>query len=96
MTQEATTENTIESVAGYYEAEEIAFGVVYKWCSGSLLMGCGCGKVLALTRSLTTCGGCDADHALVVREELGALCSEDENLHPWRYAGDREGLGLSY
>ena len=101
MTQ-ATAENIIEKsvvleiVAGHYEAEEIAFGVVYRWCPGSLLMVCGCGKVLGLTRSLSTCGECGADHAPVIREELaGLLCSEeDEALHPWRYAGDREGLGL--
>jgi hypothetical protein len=97
----ATTEkniesSVIESVAGHYEAEEIAFGVVYKWCSGSLLMECGCSKVLTLSRSLTTCGECDADHALVVREELADTCSEDEALHPWRYVGNREGLGLLY
>jgi len=101
MTQ-ATAENIIEKsvvleiVAGHYEAEEIAFGVVYKWTSGGLQVGCGCSKALALTRSLTTCGGCGADHALVVREELVDMCSEDEDLHPWRYVGDREGLGLPY
>ena len=86
----------IESMTGHYEAEEIAFGVAYKWCSGSLRMQCGCSRVLALTCSLTACGECDADHALVVREELADTYSEDEDLHPWRYAGDREGLGLSY
>jgi len=88
----------IESVTGHYEAEEIAFGVVYKWCSGSLLMECGCSKVLGgLSPSLTTCGECGADHALVVREELADnMYSEDEALHPWRYTGDREGLGLPY
>jgi len=98
---QATAENilesiVIESVAGHYEAEEIAFGVVYRWCPGSLLMVCSCGRVLGLTRSLSTCGECGADHAPVVREELASLlCSEeDEALHPWRYAGDREGLGL--
>jgi hypothetical protein len=88
--------SVIESVTGHYEAEEIAFGVVYKWCSGSLQIDCGCSKVLVLSRSLTACGECGADHALVVREELTDLCSEDEDLYPWRYAGGREGLGLSY
>ncbi len=88
--------SVIESVAGHYEAEEIAFGVVYKWCSGSVLMECGCSKVLALTRSLSICGECDAEHAHVVREELADMYSENEVLYPWRYVGDREGLGLPY
>ena len=97
---QATAENiiesiVIESIAGHYEAEEIAYGVVYRWFPGSLLMVCGCGKVLGLTCSMTICGECGADHAPVVREELAGLQrSEDEALHPWRYAGDREGLGL--
>ncbi len=93
---QATAENITESVAGHYEAEEITFGVVYRWYPGSLLMECGCSKVLALTRSLSTCSECGADHAPVVREELAGQCSEDEALHPWRYAGEREGLGLPY
>ncbi len=92
---QATAENIIESVAGHYEAEEVAFGVVYRWYPGSLRMECGCGEMLTLTRSLTTCGECGADHTPIVREELADdMYSEDEALHPWRYAGDREGLGL--
>ncbi len=85
--------SVIESVTGHYEAEEIAFGVVYTWCSGSVRVQCGCSKMLTLTRSLTTCGECGADHTPVVREELADnMCSEDEVLHPWRYVGEREGL----
>jgi hypothetical protein len=96
MPQAIAESSLVGSVAGHYEAEEIAFGVVYKWHSGSLLVQCGCSKMLTLTRSLTTCGECGADHTPFVREELAdKMCSEDELLHPWRYVGDREGLGLS-
>ncbi len=84
----------IERISGYYEAQEVPFGVVYSWHPGCLLIECGCGKVLTLTCSTTTCSGCGADHTSVVREELAGQCSEDVALHPWRYAGDREGLGL--
>ena len=89
-------ECTIESIAGHYESEEIAFGVVYRWHPGSLRMECGCSKVLTLTHSLSTCSEVGADHAPVVQEELAGLCSEDEVRHPWRYAGAREELGLPF
>ena len=95
VTQAKAESSIIEGVAGHYEAEEIPFGIVYRWCPESLRIECECSKVLTLTRSLTTCGECGADHAPIVREELADnRCSEDEALHPWRYAGDREGLGL--
>jgi hypothetical protein len=95
MPQTIAESSLVESVAGHYEAEEIAFGVVYKWSSGSVRVQCGCSKMLTLTRYLTTWGECGADHTPLVQEELaGKMCSEDEALHPWRYAGDREGLGL--
>jgi hypothetical protein len=96
MPQTTAESITIESNAGHYEAEEISFGVVYKWYSGSVRVQCGCNKVLTLTRSLTTCGECGADHTPAVREELAGQCPEDEALHPWCYAGGREGHGLPY
>ncbi len=91
---QATAENIIESVAGHYEAEEVAFGVVYRWYPGSLRMECGCGEMLTLTRSLTTCGECGADHTPIVREaSADDMYSEDEALHPWRYARDQKMSG---
>ncbi len=84
----------IERVGGYYEAQEVPFGVVYRWHPGYLLLECGCGKMLRLTCSTTTCSECGVDHAAIVRDELADQCSEDKALHPWRYAGDREELGL--
>jgi hypothetical protein len=83
----------LERIGGYYEAQEVPFGVVYKWYPEHLLLECGCGEKLTLTCFMSTCGECGADHAAVVQEELAGQCSE-EVLHPWRYAGVREELGL--
>ena len=84
----------IEHIGGYYEAQEVPFGVVYQWHPGYLLIECGCGERLALTCFMSNCSECGADHAAVVQEELAGQCSEDEALHPWRYDGEREELGL--
>ena len=84
----------IERIGGYYEAQEVSFGVVYQWHSGYLLIECGCGERLVLTCFISTCSDCGADYAAVVQEELAGGCSEEEALHPWRYAGEREDVGL--
>jgi len=86
----------VERSEGYYEAVEVPYGVVYTWHPGYVLVACGCGKTLVLTCSLTTCSECDAAHERMVREELDGECSEDEALHPWRYAGNREGYGMPF
>jgi len=85
----------MERIKGGYQALEVPFGVVYKWYSGCVLAVCGCGKPLALTCLSITCSECGADHERMVREELDGECSEDEALHPWRYA-NREGVGFPY
>ncbi len=92
--QRARQTKVIDSIAGYFEPQEVPFGVVYKWHPGYVLLECGCGEGLALTCSATACGGCGANHEAVVQEELAGQCWEEEALHPWRYAGDREGRGL--
>ena len=86
----------IERIGGYYEAQEVPFGVVYTWHPGYVLLECSCSEKLALTCSTTTCRECGTDHTAVVREELAEQCFEDEVFHPWHYAGEREGLGLPY
>jgi hypothetical protein len=83
----------IERIEGYYETQEVPFGVVYQWNAGYLLIECGCGEKLALTCFISTCSDCGADYAALVQEELAGGCSE-EALHPWRYAGEREDVGL--
>ena len=84
----------IERIEGYYEAQEVPFGVVYQWHPGYLLIECGCGEKLALSCFIRTCSDCGADYVAVVQEELAGGCSEEEALHPWRYAGEREDVGL--
>jgi hypothetical protein len=87
----------IESIQGYYESAEVPFGVVYTWHPRCVLAVCGCGKPLSLTCSTATCSECGADHESMVREELEGEClQEDKALHPWRYAGNREGYGLPF
>ena len=86
----------VERSEGYYEAVEVPFGVVYTWHPGYVLVECGCGETLALAYSSAICSECGADHEMIVQEELEGECSNDETLHPWRYAGNRESYGLPF
>ena len=84
----------IERAEGRYEVQDVEFGRVYKWRPERIVVECGCGERATLTACETACR-CGADHAMVVREEMVGCC-EDETLHPWRYAGDREDTGIPY
>lgn len=88
----------IERIEGYYEAQEVPFGMVYKWFSECVVVECGCGARTYLTSSMTTCTGCDMDHAASVEEWLALERPEaaDEDLRPWRYARDQEDIWLPY
>ncbi len=75
----------VERVAGRYDVQEVELGRVYRWCPKRVVLECDCGERLPLTGSMTTRGGCGADHAAVVREELAAQWPErGEDAHPWR------------
>jgi hypothetical protein len=80
---------------GHYEVQEVEFGRVYRWCPEYVELECDCGERLTLTSSMTVCW-CGLDHAAVVREVLAAKRLNDEVIHPWRYARDREGAGLPW
>ena len=85
----------VEHLEGHYEAQEVPFGVVYRWCPECVVIECDCGERLTLTSSMATCGECSADHGAVVREEMAiGRRLEDKDAHPWRYddAMDREGI----
>lgn len=84
----------IERIGGYYEPEEVPFGVVYGWQPAFLLIECECGEMLNLSCSMASCNECGADHTALVREELAEQCSKEEALRPWRYAQKCEGRGL--
>jgi len=96
----------IERLEGYYEAQEVAFGVVYRWCPECLVAECGCGKRSTLKRTnllgsrtaVCECGEerIDEDQEEEVEVVVGQPLEEDEALHPWRYAGERQGRGLPY
>jgi len=87
----------IERLEGHYEAQEVPFGRVYKWCPGGVVLECDCGEELILTSSKATCHRCGTDHITnVVLEQLPAGQLGDEPLHPCRYARDREDTGLPY
>jgi hypothetical protein len=52
-----------------------------------------------LVGSSTAVCECGEDRTTEDQEEvegIGQFMQPDKALHPWRYAGDREGLGLSY
>jgi hypothetical protein len=85
----------IERFEGYYEAQEIPFGVVYRWCPETFVVQCGCGKRPMLTATVTACSGCGANHtALIRKRQTIQPLMTDETRHPWLYAEGREGLGL--
>ena len=83
----------IERIGGYYEIQEVDFGLVYRWCPERFVVECDCGETLTTGGPEFVCA-CGADHASAVEEKRAAGQTEDEALHPWRYAGEREGVGL--
>lgn len=91
----------LERLQGHYEAQEIAFGVVYRWCPEHVVVECRCGKRAAhkrsdLISSVTVCE-CGANTARIREELIIEVLDEDEGTrHPWHYAGDREDAGIPY
>ena len=82
----------IEHVEGHYESEKVPFGRVYRWCAECTVSECGCGERVTLATSMTTCAGCGADHADIVRERLATERAQDEEaLRPWHLAKECEG-----
>jgi hypothetical protein len=94
----------VERLEGHYWAREVLFGVVYQWCPECVVAECTCGKrsihkSANLAGSSTAVCECGEDRTTEDQEEvegIGQFMQPDKALHPWRYAGDREGLGLSY
>jgi hypothetical protein len=84
----------IERSGGRYDVQEVEFGRVYRWCPECVVIECDCGEMTILTSSEATCR-CGTDHIALVRGELDRRLGEEE-LHPWRYAKEREGASLPY
>ena len=83
----------IEHIGGRYEVQELEFGSVYRWCPERFVVECDCGETLVTGGPEFACE-CGADYAHAVSEVRAAGRPEDEALHPWRYAREREGVGL--
>ncbi len=81
----------IERAQAGYEATEVEYGVVYRWCPASVLVECECGERARLTRTEAVCPGCGKEHAVVLREESEAgRLKEAVEQHPWRDCWERE------
>ena len=63
--------------------------MVYAWRPGRKRIECDCGEKLNLTDSTSVCR-CGVYYAAIFQETLVAKRARDGDLHPWRYAGDRE------
>ncbi len=72
--------------------------MAYKWSPERVVIECERGARPTLTSLVSICSGGGIDHALSTRQELNGSreMTVDKVLHPWRYAGDREGLGLPF
>ena len=88
----------IERHRARYDAEEVAFGTVYKWQPESVLIECECGETVALTASEAACEECGAEHSGLLRHDFTeSRLRGDEETRPWRYTakGDN-GTSLPY
>ncbi len=79
-----------ERIEGRYDAYEMEFGTVYRWCPECVVVECDCSERPTLTASMTTCSGCGADYAAVVQEKLNTRHLREKTAHPWRYDTEPE------
>ena len=83
----------IERVEAHYEVQEIAYGTVYRWCPGCLLLECDCGESLECKSPTDHCR-CGAGCAAAF-EGLDQELWESQKA-PWRreqYRSPAEGAG---
>jgi hypothetical protein len=76
------------------EVQDVASGKIYKWHPKKDVVECECGERVTLDSVEMACGWCGTEHATLVQEELEDRPLEDEAIHPWRCAEDREEYGL--
>lgn len=72
----------VEHVEARYEVQNVEVGKVYRCCPESVLIECGCGKMLALTVHRTACSKCGAAHTALTEELLDPSCPEYKVDHP--------------
>ena len=82
----------ITGIGGHYELEEVEFSRVYiQVAARDRMLECTCEKRTNLSIHGTSCEGCVADHAAVIREWLGpARQLEEDEIYPWRYTEHSE------
>ncbi len=94
----------VERIVEHYDAQEVQFGRVYRWCPERLVVECDCGQQMILKRTdlissgATTCE-CGADHAGTIRKELVLQPSDEDHEavhHPWRYWRSSMDTGIPY
>ena len=85
----------LERLEGHYDAQEVSFGTVYRWCPECLVVECKCGKRLTLKRANLTdsrtavceCGedriDDDQEEELVVGVGGQVMVEADRARHPW-------------
>lgn len=82
----------VRRIEGHYEMQEVPFGKVYRWCPEHAAAEY---DERANPTASSTHRRCNVDRetetgtGLVTPER-----SDDETLHPWRYAGNSEDDGL--
>jgi hypothetical protein len=86
----------VERTEARYDAQEVAFGTVYKWRPESVLIECECGETVTLTAPEAACEECGAEHTgLLKQDSTESHLRGDEETHPWRYYSVKSDSGTS-
>ena len=93
----------VERIGGHYEAQEVAFGMVYTWRPESVVAECECGQRATFKRSdivggsVITCE-CGLDPTTRIQDELVSdpLDEQDKDVHPWHYWSTSKDNGLPF
>jgi hypothetical protein len=94
----------IERVAEHYEAQEVEYGRVYRWCPETIVVECDCGKRSIFKRSElvaseASCGECGKGIRSDIREELVVQLLDENNettRYPWRYWHTTKDTGIPF
>ncbi len=81
----------IERIAAHYDAQEVEFGRIYRWCPECVVVECDCSERMTLKRldiiidSGVICEECGAKVSPRIREEvvIELLDEDDAAIHPW-------------
>lgn len=95
----------LERVAEHYDAQDVEFGRIYRWCPEYVVVECECGKRRTFKKSdllrgsVTPCK-CGKDDPFGFPEEpdevVGHLIKDDTTVHPWRYWHPAEDTGMPF